>query len=78
MAQYKYRTHLNQGNSSVYDNLYKPGENCPNSGIYRCDVCGDEIASNKGNPFPPQNHHQHAQGRGPIRWKLLVYAQQNK
>ena len=71
MAQYKYGSYLSKGNSDEYDAEYSPGDTCNNSGIYRCKVCGDEIASNKGNPFPPQNHHQHSAGSGPIRWKLL-------
>ena len=75
MAQYKYGTYLHQNDHSAYDVLCTPGQECENSGIYRCETCGDEIASNKGNPFPPQNHHQHSPGAGPIRWKLIVYAQ---
>ncbi len=78
MAQYKYANYLNQNDHAAYDTLRKPGENCPNSGIYRCETCGDEIASNKGNPFPPQNHHQHAPGKGAIQWRLIVFAQQKK
>ena len=78
MAQYKYSNYLNHSESAGYDKHYGPGENCANSGIYRCEACGDEIASNKGNPFPPQNHHQHAPGLGAIRWKLIVFAQQKK
>lgn len=78
MAQYKYANYLKASESAAYDQEYTPGTTCPNSGIYRCDVCGDEIASNKGNPLPPQNHHQHAPGKGLIRWKLLVFAQHNK
>ena len=78
MAQYKYSTYLNQSDHDEYDKTYTPGQNCPNSGIYRCETCGDEIASNKGNPFPPQNHHQHAPGAGAILWKLIVFAQQKK
>jgi hypothetical protein len=78
MAQYKYSNYLNQSDHSAYDTLYKPGDNCPNSGVYRCEECGHEIASNKGNPLPPQNHHQHAAGVGPIRWKMIVFAQQKK
>lgn len=78
MAQYKYEKYLNQSNNTAYDSLHKPGENCPNSGIYRCESCGDEIASNKGNPFPPQNHHQHPPGKGGIQWRLIVFAQQLK
>lgn len=76
MAQYKYVQYLNTSDNKVYDALYTPGQNCPNSGIYRCEACGDEIASNKDNPFPPQNNHQHKEGIGPIRWKLIVFAQQ--
>ncbi len=76
MAQYKYATYLKSSDHAEYDKLYSPGAECANSGIYRCEACGDEIASNKGNPFPPQNHHQHAPGQGAIRWKLIVFAQQ--
>lgn len=77
MAQYKYGKYLKKGDSEVYDREYKPGEINPNSGIYRCINCDDEIASNKNDPFPPQNHHQHTSNK-PIRWQLLVYAQQKK
>lgn len=76
MAQYKYSHYLNQNNHSGYDNLWSPGDICADSGIYRCEACGDEIASNKGNPLPPQNHHQHRPGLGTIRWRLIVFAQQ--
>ncbi len=76
MALYKYASYLAQSDHSEFDKTYRPGDICPNSGIYRCDICSDEIASNKGNPLPPQNHHQHAPGQGPIRWKLIVFAQQ--
>ncbi|WP_439842233.1 hypothetical protein [Aeromonas taiwanensis] len=78
MAQYKYEKYLNKSDHSEYDKLYSPGDHCTNSGIYRCEACGDEIASNKGNPFPPQNHHQHSAGLGAIRWKLIVFAQQKQ
>ena len=47
MAQYKYGNYLNKSEQSAYDNIYKPGETCQNSGIYRCEGCGDEIAFNK-------------------------------
>lgn len=76
MALYKNGGYLAQSQHSSFDTLHSPGSTCPLSGIYRCESCGDEIASNQGNPFPPQNHHQHAPGSGPIRWKLIVYAQQ--
>jgi len=75
MAQFKYSTYLSQSDHAEYDKLYNPGSNCSNSGIYRCEGCGHEIASNKDNPFPPQNHHQHTKDQGTIRWKLIVFAQ---
>ncbi|SDP46977.1 hypothetical protein SAMN05428967_2260 [Phyllobacterium sp. YR620] len=75
MAEYKYGNHLIKGDSVAYDTEWVPGSTPPNSGIYRCKNCGDEIAANKGNPLPPQNHHQH-KNRAPIIWQLLVFAQQ--
>jgi len=35
-----------------------------------------EIGIAKGHTLPPQNHHQHAAGQGPIKWQLLVFAVQ--
>lgn len=75
MALYKHGQHLKQSQDPAFDSTHKPGETTPHSGIYRCEGCGDEIASNGGNPLPPQNHHQHPTTQGAIRWKLLVYAQ---
>ena len=75
MARYKYLNYLQKSDHEAYDVLWSPGATCINSGIYRCEGCGDEIASNKGNPFPPQNHHQHPSNE-PIRWKLIVFAVQ--
>lgn len=51
---------------------YGPGANVPVSGIYKCGGCRKEITSNQGDPFPPQNHHQHTPAQGPVRWKLNV------
>jgi hypothetical protein len=76
MAQYKNGQYLHQNNHTEFDNVYAPGTNAPNSGIYRCTNCGDEDACNKGNPLPPQNHRQHNPANGAIRWQLLVFAQQ--
>lgn len=75
MAQYKYGQHLQQKDHPAYDAEHTPGTVVIDSGIYRCKYCGDEIAANKGNPLPPQNHHQH-NPPAPIRWQLLVFAQQ--
>ena len=75
MALYKDASILLSSVSEAFDVDHSPGQNCPNSGIYRCQGCGHEIASNANNPFPPQNHHQHSTAQGSIRWRLIVYAQ---
>lgn len=75
MASYKYGQYLTENNHAEFDREWSPGSVPPNSGIYRCKNCGDEIAANKGNPLPPQNHHQHANSK-PIIWQLLVFAVQ--
>jgi len=75
MALYKYAQYLKQDQHTEFDATYGPGQDCLNSGIYRCEGCGKEIASNKDNPFPPQNHHQHNQNQGSIRWKMIVFAE---
>lgn len=76
MAQYKYGQYLTQSQHAEFDARYSPGTDAANAGIYRCAVCGDEIGIAKGHKLPPQNHHQHAPGLGPIQWQLLVFAAQ--
>jgi hypothetical protein len=76
MALYKDGNSLTHSNHTAFDAVLTPGTVVANSGIYRCVSCGDECACNKNNPLPPQNHHQHGQSQGAIRWKLLVCAQQ--
>lgn len=78
MALYKDEDNVKKGHGSAFESTYGPGKAVPHSGIYRCDNCGDEIAANAGDPFPPQNHHQHKPGVGAIAWRCLVYAQQQK
>jgi hypothetical protein len=78
MALYKNDQYLGRSDSDAFDVVHTPGTSTPHSGIYRCTACGDEIASNAGNPLPPQNHRQHSPQQGQIRWKLLVYAQQQQ
>ena len=60
------------GSKEWWKTAYKPSDKVPVSGIYRCVGCGREITSNDGDPFPPQNHHQHTTAQGAIRWKLNV------
>jgi len=77
MALYKNGSYLAQSHHEAFDTLFVPGDRPANSGIYRCESCGDEIAANKDQPLPPQNHHQHAPGLGRIKWKMIVFASQN-
>ena len=76
MAMYKEDRQLKKSIDAAFDQIYKPGDTTPHSGIYNCINCGDEIASNSGNPLPSQNHAQHAPGRGDIRWQMIVYSEQ--
>lgn len=75
MALYKDGTKLSKSENSAFDQDLSPGTRPVHSGIYRCKHCGDEVAANKGNPLPPQNHHQHNPPT-PIMWRLLVWAVQ--
>lgn len=74
MAIYKTGTNVKTGTGTAFDTTHSPGTKAPHSGIYRCDNCGAENACNKGDPLPPQNHHQHP-GTKPIAWRLLVFAE---
>lgn len=66
---------------SIFDPLdewkyvYGIGSEVPASGIYRCTGCGDEITSNKGDKFPPQNRHQHKDPKVDVLWQLIVKTQ---
>jgi len=75
MALYKYPNYLAASQHAAFDTIQAPGARTPFSGIYRCEGCGHEVASNAGNPLPPQNHHQHTVQQGAIRWRLVVFAQ---
>lgn len=74
MAHYKYPQVLQKVDGGAYDQFHHPGNITPDSGIYRCEVCGWEIVSEKFKTFPPQSHHTHAIGLGPIQWRLIVFA----
>lgn len=78
MALYKHNQYLGTSTHEAFDSVHSPGSSTPFSGIYRCEGCGKEIASNGGNPLPPQNHHQHSASQGAIRWRMIVYAQTDK
>ncbi|TCP74202.1 hypothetical protein C8J31_1458 [Rhizobium sp. PP-CC-2G-626] len=60
------------GNKDWWKATYSPGDEVPVSGIYRCLGCEREVTCNDPDRFPPQNHHQHTEGQGKIRWRLNV------
>ncbi|CAK1942058.1 Protein L [Vibrio crassostreae] len=64
-------------NKAHWQDSYTPGTEVPVSGIYRCVGCNKEITSNAGDPFPPQNHHQHTPRQGAVNWKLNVRTNTN-
>lgn len=74
MAWYKDKTHVHHTTSDHewWKTTYGPGDRAPVSGIYRCPGCGKEIAHNEDVSLPSQNHHQHGQDQGKVRWKLIV------
>lgn len=75
MAFVKYPQQVIQPSQDpAFDSTHPPGTAAPHPGIYRCTNCGDEIAIAGGNTLPPQNHRQHNQLKGHIRWQLIVYA----
>lgn len=65
------------GKADHWKTSYSPGAAVPVSGIYKCIGCKKEITSNKDDPFPPQNHHQHTAAQGPVKWKLNVRTNTN-
>ena len=78
LALYKYGHSLTQSQDGAFDAVHSPGIAAPNAGIYKCTGCGHEIGIASGHTLPPQSHPQHPASLGPIRWKLLVYAQHNQ
>jgi hypothetical protein len=78
MVLYKHPTHLGTSQDAAFDALHSPGIDAPHAGIYRCVAWGHEIGIAMGHKLPPQGHHQHPAGSGPIRWQMLVYAQHSK
>lgn len=62
-------------NNQHWTHVYGIGTKVPVSGIYRCTGCGDEITSNKDDPFPPQNDNQHECNGKEIMWELVVMTQ---
>jgi hypothetical protein len=74
MALYKNSKWIVQSDDTAFDKEFKPGESPEHSGIYRCLGCGREVVGEEQRKLPSQNHHQHTQAHGSIRWRMAVYA----
>jgi len=72
MAIYKYKQFIEQEDNSAFDALIQPDNRAPWPGIYRCHVCGREIAVAAGNILPQESHPQHKPRKEPIQWQLIV------
>lgn len=72
VALYKYSQYIGQSQHACFDTISQPNTPAPYPGIYRCEGCGHEIGIARGHNLPPQNHHQHTQAQGTIRWRLTV------
>ena len=68
----KYVVTTDKPKNDHWTHIYGIGQRVPVSGIYRCYHCGDEITSNEGDPFPPQNKTQHQCQGKPVQWELIV------
>jgi len=71
----KYIVTTDKPKNDHWTHIYGIGQKVPVSGIYRCYHCGDEITSNAGDPFPPQNKNQHQCQGKPVQWELIVRTQ---
>jgi len=75
LALYKYSEKVRRSGDKAFDALQVAGAQTPHPGIYRCEGCGVEIVSSSGSPLPTQHHYQHMPDQGPIRWRMIVYAE---
>jgi hypothetical protein len=72
MALYKHKQYLNDSDDGAFDLLHSPGKIALNSGVYRCEVCGAEVVSEKSKLLPAKSHHIHEEELGQIKWRLIV------
>jgi hypothetical protein len=73
MARYKHSTHLGTADDKVFDRLIRPGTEVPADGIYRCDLCGSELALTRGSRIPSDHHRDEHPSRR-AGWRLIVSA----
>ena len=73
MALYLYPQFVSKAlPNGAFNTLFAPGDRTSWSGIYRCEACGHEVVHTYDKPLPPQNHHVHGFGKGPIKWRMIV------
>jgi hypothetical protein len=75
MALYKDQSDVARSDDEAFDNTYEPPATAPHSGIYKCVGCGREITAISRNPLPTEDHHEHTNGQGSVRWRMVVFAQ---
>lgn len=78
MARYGDIRDLQLSEHAVFKERFKPSSPAPLSGIYQCIVCEKEATSEEGKSLPPQDHHTHPAGSGPIVWRLVAFAQHHR
>lgn len=72
MAGIRSGTKLTTVTWGKFDTIYKPGNEVPASGIYKCKNCNREITSNahpEDNTFPPHNSSSNCKN---AEWKAHV------
>lgn len=79
MPNYKYNKFFHKNNSKAFDAVHSPGDIAPSSGIFKCEACGFEAVSTKGNPLPPATDcrtHDKAWKceKGEVSWRLVAAA----
>jgi hypothetical protein len=75
MAFFKYGHMLMLRDGNAFDKHLEPGQRTLRSGIYRCTNCGCEVVARAHDHLPPQDHSQHGDTGRPVRWRLLVQAE---
>jgi hypothetical protein len=72
MALYKYQNYLKVSKNGSFDLALSASAPVPCAGIFRCTVCGTEIALEAMGFLPDRRHHAHKPGEGPVQWQLVV------
>lgn len=75
MALFKYNAFLQASQDKAFDQVHLPGAIAPHGGIYRCETCAHEIVVGAMQALPDLPHGTHRPTRGPVYWRLVVYAQ---